>query len=227
MKRSLKLSAFIALALLISIFVVSCGNNKNQEPQTDIGTNGLVFVDGIFKDTVEVDVSSYDLSSKITVLEKASIVFSKSSDFSSAVDGKSISINPGENLIYAKVTDNNGYEKVYKFNIYRKQMYTIDFDTDGGTHIDSITVKEGSLIEAPSTVKSGYTLRWDFDFTKPIDSNKTIKALWVPNDYGITIENGDQTTVIAVKYGESYDLKDYEPKKVGYRFNCWKAIFVD
>ena len=226
MKRSLKLSIFISLTLLLAIFVVSCGG-KNAEPQTDIGTTGLIYVDGVYKDTVEVDVESYDLSSKVTVLEEASIVFSKASDFSKVLDGKSISINPGENLIFAKVSDNNGYEKIYKFNIYRKQMFTVEFDTDGGTHIDSITVKEGTVIEAPSTVKSGYTLSWDFDFSKPILSNSTIKALWVPNDYGITIENGEMTTVVAVKYGETYDLKEYEPEKIGYRFNGWNAVFVD
>ena len=64
MKRSLKLSIFFALTLLIAIFVVSCGG-KNAEPQTDIGTTGLVYVDGVFKSTVEVDVESYDLSTKI------------------------------------------------------------------------------------------------------------------------------------------------------------------
>ena len=226
MKRSLKLSIFFTLTLLIAIFVVSCGG-KNAEPQTDIGTTGLVYVDGVFKSTVEVDVESYDLSSKITTLDEASIVFSKATDFSKVLDGRAISLTPGDNLIFAKVTDNNGYEKIYKFNIYRKQMFTVEFDTDGGTHIDSITVKEGTIIEAPSTVKSGYTLSWDFDFSKPITSSKTVKALWVANDYGITIEDGDKTTVVAVKYGESYDLKEYEPEKVGYRFNGWKAHFAN
>ena len=47
MKRSLKLSIFFTLTLLIAIFVVSCGG-KNAEPQTDIGTTGLVYVDGVY-----------------------------------------------------------------------------------------------------------------------------------------------------------------------------------
>ena len=85
MKRSLKLSIFFTLTLLIAIFVVSCGG-KNAEPQTDIGTTGLVYVDGVFKSTVEVDVESYDLSSKITTLDEASIVFSKATDFSKVLD---------------------------------------------------------------------------------------------------------------------------------------------
>ncbi len=226
MKKALKLSLILLISVFICACIISCGN-KDSGPNTDIGTVGFKFDENIYKTTVEKEIESFDLYSKITISDEASVIFSKSNSFSSIIDGRSISINPGDNLIYVKVSDDNGYEKVYTFNIYRKQVFTVEFDTDGGTPIEDVNVNEGTIIEAPSTVKSGYTLGWDFDFSKPITSNITIKAVWIPNDYGITIENDKETTVVAVKYGEDYDLQEYEPEKAGYRFKGWNAVYVE
>lgn len=64
-------------------------------------------------------------------------------------------------------------------------IYSVTFNTDGGSAVDSLTVEEGDLITAPSDpIKSGYIFNgWyngddKFDFRTPIESDITLVAKW-------------------------------------------------
>lgn len=81
--------------------------------------------------------------------------------------------------------------------------YTITFDTDGGSNIDSIVVKEGDIIEKPDTPnKDGYTFKeWQvdnqsFDFTSKINKDTTLKAVW---DKKVTSSTPSTTTPTPTK----------------------------
>lgn len=87
-----------------------------------------------------------------------------------------------------------------KFN-YQKQInensllekkddktYTVKFDTDGGSNIDSQTINYNETIKMPNNpTKEGYTfIEWQldgksFDFNSRIDKNITLKAKWNKN----------------------------------------------
>ena len=224
------LSIVVAILTISSLFfVVSCGNGSDSiEPMTDIGAVGMEFVNGTFKTTVDTDVKNYDLDSKLVVAEGATIIYSKSEDFLTTVNGRSIELNPGDNLVFAKVIDSNGFEKVHKVNVYRKQIFTITFDTNGGTVIEPVQVKEGTaLIAPPQTVKSGYTfVKWSYDFSKPISASQTVKAEWKANQYEISISNGIDSSK-TVTYGENYSLEDQIPSQRGYRFLGWVRIYEE
>ena len=63
--------------------------------------------------------------------------------------------------------------------------YTITFDTNGGTPIDSIVAEEATTIDKPAEpTKEGYTfLYWqlngeEYDFKTPITSEITLTAIW-------------------------------------------------
>ncbi len=67
-------------------------------------------------------------------------------------------------------------------------QYTVKFNTNGGTVVDSIKVKLGSTITPPVTKKEGYELEgWytdvamtkRFDFSTRISANLTLYAKWV------------------------------------------------
>lgn len=69
--------------------------------------------------------------------------------------------------------------------------YTVTFDTDGGSDVENVTVKEGTTIAKPADpTKAGYTFNgWyaegaqtAFDFTKSIAENITLTAKWTAND---------------------------------------------
>ena len=66
--------------------------------------------------------------------------------------------------------------------------YTITFDTDGGSSIDSIVVANNDTLEEPaSPTKEGYTfLYWEldgeeYDFTTKVTSDITLTAIWEEN----------------------------------------------
>ncbi len=65
------------------------------------------------------------------------------------------------------------------------QLYTISFDSDGGTNIQNKTVESGKTVTKPNTPsKEKYTfLGWfngesEFDFSLPITSDISLKAKW-------------------------------------------------
>lgn len=78
--------------------------------------------------------------------------------------------------------------------------YTITFDSDGGSNIDSIVVKEGETIEKPGNpTKNGYTFKeWQventsFDFTTKIYKNTTLKAVWEKKESSTTAPTSNPT----------------------------------
>lgn len=74
------------------------------------------------------------------------------------------------------------------------QTYTVTFNTDGGTAVESQTVDHGSKATKPANpTKTGYTFAgWyteadtEFDFNTPITSATTLYAKWNANQYTIT-----------------------------------------
>lgn len=78
-------------------------------------------------------------------------------------------------------------EEIIEKNTTKK--YTIAFDTDGGTSIESQIVKGNETITKPADpTKANYTFAgWtldgsDFDFTTPVTSDLTLKAKWNKNE---------------------------------------------
>ena len=104
--------------------------------------------------------------------------------------------------------------------------YTITFDTDGGSTIDSITQGYGTDIKAPADppTKTGYTFAgWDKEIptTMPAE-NMTIKAKWTINQYTITFDTDGGSTIksITQDYGTRITAPE-APTKTGYTFIGW------
>ena len=79
--------------------------------------------------------------------------------------------------------------------------YTITFDTDGGTSIDSIVVANNDTLEKPtSPTKEGYTfLYWEldgeeYDFTTKVTSDITLTAVWKENKTSSNNDSSNNTT---------------------------------
>ena len=69
--------------------------------------------------------------------------------------------------------------------LWKINKYTITFDTNGGSNIDSITRDYGSTIVKPSNpTRDGYTfIGWDIEIPSTMPSyNMTIKAKWLDNE---------------------------------------------
>ena len=92
------------------------------------------------------------------------------------------------------------YEK--DINNDNTNYYTVTFDTDGGSSIDSVVVKDGEKLNKPNNPsKDGYSfVNWEYNdteynFDNVVTSNLTLKAIWKKNS--ATNENsssGNTTT---------------------------------
>ena len=97
---------------------------------------------------------------------------------------KTLPLEIGDNVAYVIVASGDGQTvTAYKMTVRRKPLYTVTFDTNGGTAVGSQTVEEGYVATEPSVPeKAGYTfVKWSFDFDSPITADTRISAVWQAN----------------------------------------------
>ena len=104
-------------------------------------------------------------------------------------------------------------------------QYTIAFDTNGGSEIDSITQDYGTEITVPDNpTRKGYTFKgWDKEIPKTMPAeNITVKAQWEINQYTITFDTngGSEIAPITQDYGTKITAPD-NPTRKGYTFKGW------
>lgn len=105
--------------------------------------------------------------------------------------------------------------------------YTITFDTDGGSSIESLALKADEAVTAPANpTKEGYTFKgWEPALPEVMPaSNITVKAIWEANTYTIKFNTGEGSKVdtITLKYGEAVVAPE-APTREGYDFVGWSA----
>lgn len=214
MRNSLKLIILAVILAIVAIFAVSCGGDDVN--YTSIETPNLEYKDGAYNVTVSSDVTLFDLSSLFVVSENARFYISETNDFENPINFE-VTLKDGENRYFVKVSDGK-YESVYQFVVYRKKMFKVTFNSNGGSEIAEVYCEEGQYLEAPVSLNPGYTLSWDYDFKTPINSDVTINASWTANKYTIHIDGTD--VYVDVTYGEKPVLT--APEKVGYKFIEWQ-----
>lgn len=141
-------------------------------------------------------------------------------------------------------TDSN-FNQAYDFStaitstttIYAKwtpKKYTISFDSNGGSSLESIEVDYNSILNLPIPTKLGYTHEWYTDasltekFTSSTmtDGNLQLYAKWIINAYTITFDTNGGSEVASIT--QDYDTlitSPENPTRLGYTFNGWdKAL---
>ncbi len=232
MKKFIKLTFLCFAMLLICMLSIACGKDGNKtdskkDYHTDIRVSSeFTYEEGIFKTSVSSTAEKYNLLSKIEAHSEATIQFSKSYVFDSPLDGSNLELQKGDNFYYVKVSNKRVSDRIYRFNIYRNSLVTVSFNTNGGSPVDSVSLETGSKITPPVTVKTGYTLRWNYDFGVPVTEDMIINAEWTPNNYQITLKNDadDNGILIGTKFDESYDLSDKIQNKTGYKTSLYYLV---
>ena len=128
-----------------------------------------------------------------------------------------------------KCTENTVYTATYTAT----PRYTVTFDSNGGSPVESQTVTSGKYAIAPSNpVFEGYRfLGWfdgdtEWNFTEnAVESNITLEARWeeIPDDvvmYTVTFNVDGNLTEVEVESGNTVD-KPTDPTKDGYNFLGW------
>lgn len=110
--------------------------------------------------------------------------------------------------------------------------YTVTFDTNGGSKVNSQTVPYGETAEAPAIpAKTGYTFAgWylegeKFNFSTPVTKDMTLTAKWTANQYTITFDTdgGSAVAPITQDYGTAITAPE-APTKTGYTFAGWNPV---
>ena len=145
----------------------------------------------------------------------------------------------GDTVVYeAGATFNIPASNVRFIAVWTINQYTITFDTDGGSAVDSITKDYGTAISAPDNpIKEGYTFAGWYPIvpaTMPA-KNLTITALWTINQYTIelnpvdrfVIEDGDGFYTVKGSYTDNSTVEDVINEILGVSIYCNDADISD
>ena len=187
------------------------GTPKSDEAKI-VSFEGFTLEGTTFSLTVPNATDGVSFPSLVAVSEGATWQVSTDREGYQTVPTKSVSLAEGENTFYILVTAEDGETLVlYTVKILRTPLYTVTFETDGGTAVESLKVPCGETIAPPATAptRAGYEFAgWDNDFTAPITANLTVRACWTPNtDTVYTVEYYLQN-----KAGTGYERVEAEQK---------------
>lgn len=96
---------------------------------------------------------------------------------------KIVPLSVGDNTVYLFELHDGEVSKKIEVTIRRRPTYSVYFNSNGGTSVQSQTVEEGFLSSEPTApTRTGYTFDgWEFDFSTPITGYTTINAKWKAN----------------------------------------------
>lgn len=119
-------------------------------------------------------------------------------------NGRVSGVGEGTTMVYARATDGSGQVASCEVDVYAPatptptpdKKYTVTFDSQGGSHVSSQTVKEGTTISLPTPTRDGYKfLGWytEADGGNKVTSltvtkNVTLYAHW-EKEQGSAVEN--------------------------------------
>lgn len=173
--------------------------------------------------SVSNDIQQFSFGGIVNVNNRASWSLSKDISGNDEIKSKNTLLEIGDNVLYILVENEGFISKQYKVIIHRSFKYIVTFDYSDET----IEVEEGELIKEPSTSRIGYKfISWNFDFTKPIESDIKITSNWELIKYSINynLDGGQNNTKNPSECSVEDNIKLMDPVKSGYDFLGW---FID
>ena len=143
-------------------------------------------------------------------------------------NGRVSGVGEGTTMVYARATDGSGQVASCEVDVYAPatptptpdKKYTVTFDSQGGSHVSSQTVKEGTTISLPTPTRDGYKfLGWYTEATGgskvtslTVTKNVTLYAHWEKeseSSQNIVISGGESETFGPGRseFGTSIDFK--------------------
>ena len=110
-----------------------------------------------------------------------------------------------------------------------KETFTVSFDSDGGTDVESQEVEPGEQAEEPEDPEKEnheflgwYLKNKKYNFKKAVESDITLKAKWEPIEYEVRFnsDGGTMLEPVSVVGGESLERPN-DPTKENYTFVGW------
>ena len=144
------------------------------------------------------------------------------------IPSKIASLKTGDNKFYI-LTAINGEPQVYRVTIRRLALFTVTFDTDGGTPINPITAEEGAVVTLPEAVKAGYVFNyWTLNGqalgkTLTVTENVELLARYVAIKYSLTLKSDgcDAELTGGGSYIRNERVTVTAERRLGYDFLGW------
>ncbi len=143
---------------------------------------------------------------------------------------KIATLKTGNNTFYLVVENGNADPMTYTVTLRVRPIYTVTFDTNGGSIVSSQQIEEGSaVITAPTTSKTGYSFaQWTLNnetivFPYMVTEDATFKAVFTANEYSVILDVNGGDTLEQSEYQISYDdnFSFTIPTRTGYTFLGW------
>lgn len=178
-------NAYVSINPLVKLtFTVSCKEDECDNPK--VVNYELVNDDAkeIYKDT---ELKNKELSKAISLLiktaEEKGITFDKVEYYSDWDNKDYFKDEDYFSKLSFTITNKKELEDTVKENV--KEIYTITFDSAGGTTISTQEVEEGNKVSQPNNpTKEGYNfIEWQlngvkYDFESVVNQDITLKAVW-------------------------------------------------
>lgn len=203
-------------------------------PKTKIVTNNLLcdYDTRALSGKVSNSTTVFSFNDEISVEKGTTYTISTDINGINVIPSKTVNLEIGDNIFYVLVS-NEDELTLYTATVRRKPIYTVTFDTLGGTEVEAQQVEEDAFATAPTTEKNGCTFeKWDWDFSMPITENTTITAIWnafvynIVYDFNITEDSASQevdNSMNPTTYTVDDTIYFSAPRRKGYYFTGWSV----
>lgn len=141
-------------------------------------------------------------------------------------------------LKFVVTSEDGNNTKTYTITLHREgthEIYTVKFDSNGGTLIPEQKVSQGNTVKKPTDPEKGANTfdGWysdkefteEFDFTTPINKDTTLYAKWIPPElpkHTVSFESNGGTDVANQEVIDGYaTTQPTNPTKEGFVFDDW------
>ncbi len=206
-------------------------------PKTKIVTKNLLcdYDTRALSGKVSNSTTVFSFNDEITVEKGTTYTISTDINGINVIPSKTVNLEIGDNIFYVLVS-NEDELTLYTATVRRKPIYTVTFDTLGGTEVEAQQVEEDAFATAPTTEKNGCTFdKWDWDFSTPITDNTTITAIWNAFAYNIVYDFNIPADSVSQEVDNSMNPTTYTvddtiyfaaPTRKGYYLTGWSVSHI-
>lgn len=203
-------------------------------PKTRIVTNNLLcnYDTRALSGKVSNATTVFSFNDEISVGKGTTYTISTDINGINVIPSKTVNLEIGDNIFYVLVS-NEDELTLYTATVRRKPIYTVTFDTLGGTEVEAQQVEEDAFATALTTEKNGCTFeKWDWDFSMPITENTTITAVWNAFVYNIIYDFNIPEDSVSQEVDNSMNPTTYTvddtiyfsaPARKGYYLTGWSV----
>ena len=195
---------------------------------TDLSSSALTVSGETANATLSNATQTFSFLNDIKIADGASYILANDIGCQNVIASKTVALEEGNNTYYLLVTNGNE-QKLYTVTIRRRPIYIVEFNTNGGTRVETLYVEEDNTIEMQQTSKTGYTLDgWIIDgrqieFPYQVKKSENIVAKWSAISYTIEYElnNGINNAENVSNYTIEQTVSLKNPTRDYYTFAGW------